>query len=116
MIDNAICLPDLVRDSRLVTKFENGITKHTYRFSDPDSNRRVRNAQVRWQRERKIGEGGFGSVHVERRLSGPKMNQPKVRAVKRIGHAKHHNFIDELVAAAKFSHPQVSSTMCSNQV
>ena len=108
MIENDTHLPDLVRDSRLVTEVKDGITKHSYRFSDPENNTRLRTAHVCWQRERKIGEGGFGSVHIERRINGSKLKQPKVRAVKRIRHAKHQNFVDELVAAAKFSHIQVS--------
>jgi hypothetical protein len=111
-------LPDLVRDSRLNTEFRNGLTVHSYHVSDSTNHKRSVIEHVRWQRRGKIGVGGVGSVHVEQRTGKARSGQPELRAVKRIRDATHENYLHELVAIAKFSHPSVSmvvpwvSTIC----
>jgi hypothetical protein len=94
-------LPDLVRDTRLETEFKNGNTIHSYTTSD--SLRRVKKQKVYWQKEKEIGRGGFGSVHLETRKGPPVVGQPELRAVKRIRHASHQHWVHELEAVAKFS-------------
>jgi hypothetical protein len=101
-------LPDLVRDSQLTTEFKHGLTVHSYHVSDTRRHRRSVVEQVRWQKGAKIGVGGVGSVHVEKRIGKAKAHHPELRAVKRIRDATHKEYLHELVAIAKFSHPSVS--------
>lgn len=101
-------LPDLVHDSKLATEHKDGSTIHSMRVSDATHYRGSRIEHVHWEEGRNIGSGGQGSVHIERRLNQVKSNQPEVRAVKRIRGATHRQYLHELEAIAKFSHPQVS--------
>lgn len=112
-------LPDLVRDSKLETHFLSGVeTVHTYHESDPTSRRRLVPRSEHWQRERKIGRGGFGSVWVEKCTKGHR--NIEVRAVKQIeidhGSAR-IDYNRELEAIAKFSHQKVCfiSQLCPLQ-
>ncbi|OOQ87150.1 hypothetical protein PEBR_18436 [Penicillium brasilianum] len=108
-------IPDLIRDSKLETRFlpHCGVeTVHTFRESDPASGQRLVIRSEHWQRQRRIGSGGFGSVWLERRIKGGRSGataaqDSAVRAVKQIDmdtrlgliHCNH-----ELEAIAKFSH------------
>ena len=105
-------LPDLVRDTQLPTEFRDGLVIHSYHVSDTTQYRRSRIEQVRWQRGRTIGAGGQGSVHVERRSGRARWDQPKVRAVKSIRGGTHLQYLHELEAIAKFSHPRVRRMTC----
>ena len=96
-------LPDLVRDTRLETEFQGDFTIHSYTTSDPDTLRRVKKQKVYWQKDKEIGKGGYGSVHLEKQREGPLAGKPHLRAVKRIRHATHRNWVHELEAMAKFS-------------
>ena len=107
-------LPDLIRDSKLETYFPpgNGIeTVHTYHESDPTSQRRLVSRSEHWQRQRKIGGGGFGSVWLEKCTKGGKNRNIEVRAIKQIEISQHHSaridYNRELEAIAKFSHWKV---------
>jgi hypothetical protein len=94
-------LPDLVRDTRLEAEFKDGTTIHSYTTSD--TLRRVKKQKVYWQKEKEIGKGGFSSVHLETRKGLSVVGQPELRAVKRIRHASHRDWVHELEAVAKFS-------------
>ncbi|KPM41375.1 hypothetical protein AK830_g5195 [Neonectria ditissima] len=99
-------LPDLVRDSQLATRFLGaGATKHTIYVTPSQSTRRSRvRAEQIWQRERKLGNGTFGHVWLERCASGP--TSGSVRAVKEMpkDSSLPVNYLRELEAMAKFSH------------
>ncbi|KAJ5692033.1 Tetratricopeptide-like helical [Penicillium macrosclerotiorum] len=108
---------DLIRDSKLETHFlpdHTVETVHTFQESDPQSRRRLVTRTEHWRRERSpIGQGGFGSVWLERRTkggpSGATVQEGAVRAVKQINMNSQHGSIDldrELEAIAKFSHPR----------
>ncbi|KAK7428194.1 hypothetical protein QQZ08_005260 [Neonectria magnoliae] len=99
-------LPDLVRDSQLTTRFLGaGSTKHTIYVTPSQSRRRSRvRAEQIWNRERKLGNGTFGEVWLERCASGP--TSGSVRAVKEMpkDSSLPMNYLRELEAMAKFSH------------
>lgn len=112
-------ISDLIRDSKLETRFlpHCGVeTVHTFRESDPASGQRLVIRSEHWQRQRRIGGGGFGSVWLERRIKGGPPGATvaqvsEVRAVKQIDMDTRLELIDykrELEAIAKFSHSRVS--------
>jgi hypothetical protein len=66
-------ISDLIRDSRLETRFfpDCGVeTVHTFRESDPTSGQRLVIRSELWQRQKRIGDGSFGSVWLEKRIKG----------------------------------------------
>ncbi|KAK2756397.1 hypothetical protein FQN54_005289 [Arachnomyces sp. PD_36] len=98
-------LPDLVRDSKLETRFLHAETIHIYDEPDPSSRRRLVSRSEHWERQKKIGGGGFGSVWLEKCTKGGR--DIKVRAVKQLEKDRrfgHLNYNRELEAVAKFSH------------
>jgi hypothetical protein len=112
-------IPDLIRESKLKTRFlpHCGVeTVHTFRESDPASGQRLVIRSEHWQRQRRIGGGGFGSVWLERCTKGGRSGATAaqdsvVRAVKQIDMDTRLELIDfnrELEAIAKFSHSRVS--------
>ncbi|KAH7023068.1 kinase-like domain-containing protein [Ilyonectria destructans] len=97
-------LPDLVRDSKLDTRFlPDGATQHTFFVTPPHASRR-RRARVDevWRREHKLGEGGYGDVWLERCDSGPSTGT--LRAVKEMLMSPSMDYSRELEAMTKFSH------------
>lgn len=99
-------LPDLVRDSRLETRFHTKYTSHIYHEADPSSRQRQVERKEYWKREKRIGRGGFGLVWLERCVKG--QANAEVRAVKQFPKpAKAKDYVRELEAIAKFSHPRV---------
>lgn len=104
-------LPDLVRDSKLETRFAPDFsveTVHTYHESEP-ARRRLVSISEHWKREGKVGGGGYSTVWVER-CGKVSRHGIQVRAVKQIktgGRFARIDFNRELEAIAKFSHPKV---------
>jgi hypothetical protein len=109
-------VPDLVRDSKLRTRFLPHFTVqtvHIYHESDPTSRRRLVARSEYWQRQRNIGIGAHGSVWLEECVQGGKADVA-VRAVKQIsmgGGLELSDCMRELEAIAKFSHAKVSTTV-----
>jgi hypothetical protein len=66
---------------------------------------------IHWQRQRKIGGGGFGSVWLEKCTKGGKNRDIEVRAIKQIEISQQNSaridYNRELEAIAKFSHWKV---------
>jgi hypothetical protein len=114
-------ISDLIRDSRLETRFllDSAVeTVHTFRESDPTSGQRLVIRLEHWQRQKRIGKGGYGSVWLEKRIKGGRSgvtdHDSPVRAVKQIDLDTRFEPIDynrELEAIAKFSHSRVSLYM-----
>jgi hypothetical protein len=104
-------LPDLVRDSKLETRFTNNpYTVHTYHETDLNTKRRVVGREEYWHRQKPIGSGAFGHVWLEKCVNGN--CGIDVRAVKEIvtdnrRGLKPIDYSRELEAMAKFSHPRV---------
>ncbi|KAI1764987.1 kinase-like domain-containing protein [Hypoxylon sp. FL1150] len=99
-------LPELVRDSRLEATFHPSPstpieTTHEIRLS-----RRVLHSET-WIRERRLGNGGYGTVWLERRSEMGSRASPQLRAVKELKVPRtqggRDGYIRELEALAKFS-------------
>lgn len=103
-------LPDLVRDSKLTTHFLGEETIHTYQESDPTSGNRLIARTEHWQRQKKIGNGAYGSVWLENCTKGQR-NGNRVRAVKQSHLDSRSGPVDytrELEVIAKFSRANVT--------
>ncbi|KAJ5951483.1 Tetratricopeptide-like helical [Penicillium vulpinum] len=107
-------LPDLIRDSKLETYFLPDCsveTVHKFQESDPTSGQRLVTRLEHWQRQQRVGRGGFGSIWLEKLTKGGrpggKAQYGALRAVKQIDIDTRLRPIDydrELEAIAKFSH------------
>jgi hypothetical protein len=98
-------VPDLVRDSKLETSFDQNQTITIHNYVETDPNRRRIFRQEYWKLERHLGQGSYGQVQLEKCLS------VRLRAVKKVMKRPGPNSVDysrELEAVAKFSHPKVS--------
>lgn len=104
-------LPDLVRDSKLDTRFHPKYVCHRYLESGLTPQERTIAREEYWKRVKHIGGGSFGSVWLEKCIKG--VRDHDLRAVKEILRSSHLNkeidYNRELEAMAKFSHPKVSS-------
>src|SRR5690349_12493011 len=97
---------DLVRDSKLETRFSRGYTEHVYYVTGPTARQRWIRKEERWERLRLLGFGTFGTVSLQRSIA--ENGEEKYRAVKEITKVQRHKHIDysrELEIIAKFSHP-----------
>ncbi|KAJ6127856.1 hypothetical protein N7471_009073 [Penicillium samsonianum] len=100
-------VPDWVLDSKLETHFLPGNkheTVHTYYEQESLSQRPIKKSE-HWEREKKIGDGGFGEVWLERCTKG-KNRGHVVRATKQMEVRRQIDYGRELEAIAKFSHPK----------
>ncbi|KXG52030.1 uncharacterized protein PGRI_083140 [Penicillium griseofulvum] len=96
-------VPDWVLDSKLETYFRSKYeTVHTY-YEQESLSRRPIKKTVHWQREKKIGSGGFGEVWLERCTKGNNHGY-QVRATKKMEVRHQIDYSRELEAIAKFSH------------
>lgn len=100
---------DLVRDSKLETKFCLGYTQHVYHVSGDNPRQRKKRIEERWERRRILGTGGYGTVWLEKLAT--ENDEEKYRAVKEIRKGvqlpKAIDYSRELEAIAKFSHQKV---------
>jgi hypothetical protein len=98
---------DLVRDSKLETRFEEDCVYHIYQESDRAAGRRSVVRHEYWKRKRHLGSGGFGIVWLELCTKGTQKGEE--RAVKEIKRTKESlDYHRELEAIAKFSHQKVA--------
>jgi hypothetical protein len=106
-------IPDLVRDSKLDTRFHSGYTSHVYYESGPTALERVIPREEHWKRVKNIGRGAYGNVWLEQCVKG--QAHVEWRAVKQISKprqpVKLMNYNRELEAIAKFSHQKVSTSI-----
>jgi serine/threonine protein kinase len=101
---------DLIKDSKLHTKFESELITHTFLESTTIAGRRGRRRERNevWKRKRHLGIGIFGTVWLEECVS-----EGKLRAVKEVRKSvpslESIDFNRELEAIARFSQQKVSS-------
>jgi hypothetical protein len=104
-------LPDLVRDNRLETSFEDNFTIHHFDDSDDEAERRSQQRSEYWKDTDALGRGACGEVHLQRCVKGKRTHE--FRAVKKIARslsrADQFDYVSELEAIAKFSHKRVSA-------
>ena len=107
---------DLVRDSKLETKFHGEYTEHVYNVSGvTPRQRRVKKVEW-WERTKLLGAGAFGTVWLQKLVA--ENGEEKYRAVKKIRKdVQGHTPVDydrELEVIAKFSHQKVRERFLSN--
>ncbi|KAI9667449.1 MAG: hypothetical protein M1821_000265 [Bathelium mastoideum] len=107
-----IKLSDLVRDSKLETWSDRGYFVHERLETRTEYGKRPVPRREFWQRQRRIGGGGFGAVWLEKCVHGQRSGE--LRAVKQISmtsstRLRPGNFSRELEAIAKFSHEKYDS-------
>jgi hypothetical protein len=103
---------DLVRDSKLETKFCLEYTQHIYHVAGDNPRQRKMRIEERWKRGRNLGTGSFGTVWLEKLVT--ENGEEKYRAVKEIRKGvqlpKAIDYSRELEAIAKFSHQKVQES------
>jgi hypothetical protein len=101
---------DLLKDSRLKTTIDNGITRHIIESAGPSARQRRIRKEQHWERTARVGEGAYGTVWLEKLVAGDfRVSERAVKVIKK--HARNSLVIDynrELEAIIKFSHPKVS--------
>ncbi|KAF7557013.1 hypothetical protein G7Z17_g1021 [Cylindrodendrum hubeiense] len=75
-------LPELVRDWKLNVIVRDSYTLQTRHVSNPETGRWRTRVEEKWQRTKKLGQGGFGVVWLEQCTEG--LSAGQVRAVKQI--------------------------------
>ncbi|KAJ5186047.1 Tetratricopeptide-like helical [Penicillium cf. griseofulvum] len=102
-------ISDLIRDSKLETIFlpDTGVeTVHKFQESDPTSGLRLMTRSEHWQRQKRIGGGGFGSVWLEKCTKGGRPGNTAqdgaVRAVKQIDTDTRLGSISQLFIAMEY--------------
>ncbi|RSL49799.1 hypothetical protein CEP53_009030 [Fusarium sp. AF-6] len=109
-------LPDLVSDSKLETDLVDSCTRHSFSETGSSLSTRRLFREERWQRRDILGHGAYGMVHLEKCITS---KENKVRAVKEItkgvlGGAR-NNWVHEVEALVKFSHPKYNHCFVSSQ-
>ncbi|GAB1315511.1 non-specific serine/threonine protein kinase [Madurella fahalii] len=103
-------IPDLVRDNKLETSFDDKFTIHHFDDSDEEMHRRSNQRSEYWEEIELLARGGFGEVLLQRCVKGKLTHE--LRAVKKISwsisRAKQFNYLSELETFAKFSHRRYS--------
>ena len=102
-------VPDLVRDSQLVTEVHAKYFVHRYDELDLENGARNIIRKEYWRRQKLIGTGAYGQVWLEKCIKGGSGRE--FRAVKEItkpsSMRKQDQYNRELEAIAKFSHKRV---------
>ena len=105
-------ISDLVRDSKLETRFYGEYTQHVYYVSGMTPRQRKVRKEERWARDKSLGNGASGTVYLEKSIT--ENGEVQRRAVKEIRKSAHTSgaidYNRELEAIAKFSHPKVRET------
>ena len=99
-------LTDLVQLSQIETHFHDGYVQHLFGYV---SGRRKVRKEEKWAPEKKLGQGAFGVVTLERCIEGDRKDD--LRAVKRVPKSEHNDYFKELEAVALFSHSKVSGLL-----
>ncbi|KAH8121630.1 protein kinase-like protein [Trichoderma asperelloides] len=94
-------LSDIVRDWKIETEVYAEYIKHIFYESGSSARERHIRKEEKWERQKRLGEGGYGTVYLEKCVQGDK--QEKLRAVKMIK-SQDFKYSRELDAIIKFSH------------
>ncbi|KAK8137469.1 hypothetical protein PG984_002962, partial [Apiospora sp. TS-2023a] len=114
----ALQLSDLVQDSKLETETLDSYTQHIfYETGRTAHQRRVRRSE-KWVRQRFLGRGSYGTVHLERCITGDEQEE-RLRAVKEIKKyivsGEELDYARELEAIAKFSNHNYAHCFVTSQ-
>jgi len=103
-------LSDLVWDYKIeATVFGDYTTQVTYRSpAGPSARERRVRIEEHWVREGRIGQGAYGTIYKERCGEGPDSRVRAVKVIKKtLVDGREIDYMAELEAIAKFSHPRV---------
>jgi len=107
---------ELVNSAQLETQFRsNNTTVHTYHeIGRHASQRRLRREEI-WEKKEDIGHGAYGSVWLEQCSTESEIKVRAVKGMKKFNPYKpsessNRDFVRELGAVIKFSHPKVGTT------
>lgn len=99
-------LPDLLRDYKLVTRFNGHHTIHI--FDDPDASPSSPPRWEHWDKKRTLGRGGQGRVVLQTCTSGGRSyTQRAVKMIRLQDDGARQRYIRELETIIKFSHDKV---------
>ncbi|KAF2806858.1 kinase-like protein [Mytilinidion resinicola] len=99
-----LAFSDLVRDSRLKTRFSSKYTQHVYYVSGETPRQRKVRREERWERRESLGSGSFGTVWLEK-LTAEHARYRAVKEIRKIQRGSNTiSYGRELEAIAKFSH------------
>lgn len=112
-----LLLSDLVRDSKIETEVLASCIQHIFFESGPSVRERHVRREERWVRQSFLGQGAYGTVYLEKCEHG---REGKLRAVKEIKkfvvQGQELDYVRELEAIVKFSHPKVSTSVGSSKL
>ncbi|KAJ4200295.1 hypothetical protein NW759_015935 [Fusarium solani] len=117
MADNEITLVDLVRDSKIETRsLDSHVVEHVLYETGRSARRRRVSKTERWIKGRQLGQGTFGTVHLQTcRVGGGN----KLRAVKEVKKfvivGQELDYTRELEAIMKFSNDKYNHCFVSSQ-
>lgn len=111
MADNEITLVDLVRDSKIETRpLDSHVVEHVLYETGRSARRRRVSKTERWTKGRQLGQGTFGTVHLQTCRDG---GGNKLRAVKEVKKfvivGQELDYTRELEAIMKFSNDKVDA-------
>jgi hypothetical protein len=106
-------LSDVVRDSKLRTRYEKPHTIHL--FDDPDSPPFSARRREQWKKDRTIGHGGQGRVVLQTCTGGSRGYTQRAVKMIPLQEGGRRRYLRELEAILKFSHDKVcSSSIAAN--
>lgn len=107
--------PDLVRDSRLSTVFNDDVTIHQHDDSDDENNARSTWREERWKVTVRLGHGGCGNVWLQECVEGKRgIDKRAVKVIPWLNlKDKKDTYVTELEAIAKFSQKRVGGCILS---
>ncbi|KAI8689095.1 Protein kinase domain-containing protein [Fusarium keratoplasticum] len=117
MADNEITLVDLVRDSKIETRpLDSHVVEHVLYETGRSARRRRVSKTERWTKGRQLGQGTFGTVHLQTCRDG---GGNKLRAVKEVKKfvivGQELDYTRELEAIMKFSNDKYNHCFVSSQ-
>ncbi|RGP72386.1 camk kinase [Fusarium longipes] len=100
-------LSEIVRDYKLITRYEDNLTVHLY--NDPDTPPSAPQRRERWRKIRIIGRGGQSEVVLETCVDGGRhFTERAVKKIRLQGGDSKRRYESELGAIVKFSHDRYS--------
>ena len=111
MVRSKASVPDIVADAKIETEISKDCVKHIFHRSGLTAGERYVRREECWTRQQFLGQGAYGTVHLE--TCETKGGCKKLRAVKEVRKSiqasEELDYMRELEAIYKFSHPKVGT-------
>lgn len=116
MVRSKASVPDIVADAKIETEISKDFVKHIFHRSGLTAGERYVRREECWTRQQFLGQGAYGTVHLE--TCETKGGSKKLRAVKEVRKSvqasEELDYMRELEAIYKFSHPKVGTVNSSD--